>query len=97
MLLELIKPGVFAYDIGANIGTCTERLIHGGCRVLAVEPQPEMCAEMRRIFAGNENVTVLQSAVSDTCGTGVLYMNARDTLSTMSLEWMAKSRFSKST
>ena len=95
MLIELIKPGVFAYDIGANIGTCTERLIHGGCRVLAVEPQLEMCDHMRELFHGNDNVTVLQSGVSNVCGTQILFVNSQNTLSTMSNEWMKSSRFNK--
>ena len=96
MLLELIKPGVFAYDIGANIGTCTQRLIDGGCRVLAVEPQPEMCSEMQKIFYGNENVTILQSAVGNKQGIGTLNINSRNTLSTMSNQWISKSRFKES-
>jgi len=95
MLTELIKPGVFAYDIGANTGTCTQRLIDGGCRVLAVEPQPKLCAELRKTFAGNKNVTVLQYAVGDMCGKGILHINTQTTLSTMSEEWMARSRFKR--
>jgi len=68
---KLIKPDMTVFDIGANAGFYTllfSRLIGRGGQVIAFEPDSENMCLLRKHIALNklENVSVVQSAVSDT-------------------------------
>ena len=59
-----------------------------GCRVVAVEPQAECVAEMRRRFAGDGAVTTVQAAVADWIGIGELRPSrTSSTHASMSADW----------
>lgn len=61
-------------DVGANHGTFTDtirRLEPRSC-VIAVEPEPTNVEHLRRRFAGDPAVTIVDSAVSDRAGTSML-------------------------
>lgn len=68
-LSALVKPGMTAYDVGANIGYISlmlARLTGAGGRVLAFEALPENVARLRANLALNgmqERVTVVAAAV----------------------------------
>jgi len=62
-----------AIDVGANIGVWTRLfLAHapGVSRVLLLEPSDLAYRELERVFDGDARVTCLNTAVSDTAGTG---------------------------
>jgi FkbM family methyltransferase len=70
LLPDLLRPGDWAIDIGANVGHYTLRmseLVGPTGRVIAVEPVPEtfslLSANVRR--AANSNVSLLNVAASD--------------------------------
>jgi FkbM family methyltransferase len=73
--LELLphfeQGGLFA-DIGANIGDYTRVGCLTFSRLVAVEPIPELAAILRRDMPAS--VTVLGMALSDTPGTGTLFI-----------------------
>jgi FkbM family methyltransferase len=67
LLLELVRPGDTAVDIGANVGHYTRKLsqlvgTHG--RVIALEPIPRTFALLAANCADLENVTLLNLAAS---------------------------------
>jgi len=68
----LARPGTLAIDIGANKGVyswCLSRI----CRaVIAFEPNPKVCALLRRAAPGN--VTVHEVALSNATGTAELIL-----------------------
>ena len=73
ILSQLIKPGDWVIDIGANVGHYTKRFselvgVHG--RIIAFEPVPTTFALLAanvQLFA-HANVTLINAAVSDKFG-----------------------------
>jgi FkbM family methyltransferase len=73
LLRELVKPGMVAYDLGANAGFFTlafSRLVGKGGHVYAFEPEARNARDLQRNVAINHlaNVTVVQAAVSESSG-----------------------------
>lgn len=63
----LARPATLAIDIGANKGVYSYWLSRICRAVMAFEPNPKICALLRR--AAPENVTVHEVALSNTAGT----------------------------
>lgn len=81
LLQERAHPGFVFLDVGANAGGYSLwvlSLLGAECRIVAVEPDPEMSARLRFNAATNGagNLRVLQVAVSDQEGEGVLHLDA---------------------
>ena len=55
-----VEPGGLVVDIGAGTGVLTRALVEAGARVLALEADPALVAELRRRFAGRR-VTVVEA------------------------------------
>lgn len=88
-----INPGDFVLDVGANVGEKTELYLEVGAIVLAIEPQPNCCAKLRKKFI-NQPVTILQKGLADKIGTFTMGICSQaDTISTFSKEWQESSRF----
>lgn len=87
-LAPVARPGRLAFDVGANVGEWSAALRSLGCRVVAVEPQAECVAEMRRRFAADRDVTTVEAAVADWTGTGELRPSTTSsTHASMSADW----------
>ncbi|MDP9229005.1 MAG: FkbM family methyltransferase [Actinomycetota bacterium] len=83
-----VKRGETAFDIGANVGQWTAVMRDLGARVIAVEPQAEVADTLRRRFSGDPGVEVVQSAVGDAPGRGLLHPAATaSTHASMSDAW----------
>lgn len=69
-LEELINPGDWVIDVGANVGHYTRRFseLVGDGRVLAFEPHPRTFAFLAANVADCNNVTLFNSALSDEFG-----------------------------
>ncbi len=61
-------------DVGAHRGRWTAALVKHGLRVLAVEPNPVVAAELRKRFEQSSRVEVVESAVSATVGAAKLLL-----------------------
>lgn len=87
---RFVKPEDLAFDIGSHVGDRIGAFRRLGARVLALEPQP-LCAEaIRRIYAGDDSVTLLEAACGSIEGTITLSINsANPTVSTASREFVA--------
>ncbi len=87
---RFVKAGDLAFDIGSHVGDRIGSFRRLGARVLALEPQP-LCAEaIRRIYAGDDNVTLLEAACGNSEGSITLAINtANPTVSTASREFVA--------
>lgn len=88
---QFLNPGDLIFDIGANIGVYAESLQSIGARVVAVEPNPE-CAQQIGWTTSTEWVTVVNAAVGDKIGTGKLFVNEANVLSSMSSEQVRAER-----
>jgi FkbM family methyltransferase len=78
MAKELVSPGDVVWDVGANVGLFSFCAASRGASVLAIEPDEWLCGLIRRSIASTcAPVIVLQSAVSDQCGTAELEISSR--------------------
>ena len=80
LLRERARPGFVFLDVGANAGGYSLwvlGLLGSQCRIVAVEPDPVMHARLRfnAQTNGAEHLRVLQVAVSDREGEGVLHLD----------------------
>lgn len=86
---RFIRPGDVTFDIGSHVGDrigCFRRL---GARVIAVEPQPLCARAIRAIYAGDDQVTLVEAACGAGVGTVTLRVNsANPTVSTASPEFI---------
>jgi FkbM family methyltransferase len=86
---EFLGPGDLAFDVGAHVGDRTRCFAQLGARVIAIEPQPELAARLRRVFAGDPKVAVLESALGAAPGRATLFQSRRTpTVTTLSDAWI---------
>ena len=81
---QLVKPGATVWDIGANVGLfsfAAAAIAGSSGKVLAVEPDPWLSNLLRRSadvkMRHSAPVTILSSAVTDTCGIAELNIARR--------------------
>jgi FkbM family methyltransferase len=80
-----LRFGQLAFDIGANHGEHTARMVSRGARVVALEPQARLAVELAAQFP---TAVVLQLAVSDAPGQAVLHLaREADTLASLDFGW----------
>ena len=83
------------FDIGANLGLFTEACLttFPGCRVVAVEANPNLINELHKRFR-DYNVILLNELVGTVMGEEApFYICSGDTLSTAKKKWTTHSRF----
>jgi FkbM family methyltransferase len=85
---QFIQPGDLCFDIGAHVGNRVQAWRRLDARVVAVEPQPQCMALLRRWFGEDPQVVLLEMGVGAQLGQGELYISElTPTLSTMSATW----------
>ena len=87
---RFVRPGDLAFDIGSHIGDRIGSFRRLGARVVALEPQPLCARAVREIYAGDSDVTLVESACGATAGKLTLRINsANPTVSTASTEFIS--------
>jgi FkbM family methyltransferase len=91
---SFVKPGDLAFDIGAHVGNRTRGLTALGCRVIAVEPQPDFARLLRAIFGRSPRVEIVEAAIGAHAGRASLSISDRTpTVATVAAGWRdARSR-----
>lgn len=85
---QFVSPGNLVFDIGAHAGNRTRAFTSLGCRVVALEPQPDFARLLRALFARSPLVDVLEAAVSDVDGRMALAVSERTpTVTTLAASW----------
>ena len=51
-----VKPGDLVFDIGAHAGNRVRGFAALGCRIVALEPQPDFARLLRTLFGGSPQV-----------------------------------------
>jgi FkbM family methyltransferase len=83
-----VSPGDLVFDIGAHAGNRTRAFAAMGCRVVAVEPQPDFARLLRALFAKSPRVTIVEAAVGATAGRSALSISERTpTVTTLDDRW----------
>lgn len=76
-----VKPGMGFLDVGANVGYYTAlaaRLVGQTGRVIALEPEPNLCAILRRnaeLAAPCAPVTIIEAAAGHEAGRGQMHLS----------------------
>jgi FkbM family methyltransferase len=85
---QFVSPGDLVFDLGAHVGNRTRAFAAMGCRVVAVEPQPDFARLLRLFFAGSPRVEVIEAAVGSKRGRTSLFVSERTpTVSTIVAPW----------
>jgi FkbM family methyltransferase len=85
---QFAKPGDLVFDIGAHVGNRARALAALGCRVIALEPQPDFARMLRLLFGRNSRIEVVEAAVTGATGEDWLDVSERTpTVSTTATEW----------
>jgi FkbM family methyltransferase len=99
LLCSYVKPGDCVLDVGANIGLYSlalSRAVGPSGRVIAVEPDPDNLALLRKNLQANgcTNVTVIEDALGDESKDALLYESSdnRGALSTSDITGVGASR-----
>jgi FkbM family methyltransferase len=91
---QFVSSGNLVFDLGAHAGNRTRAFASLGCRVVAVEPQPDFAQLLRVLFARSSLVQVIQAAVREINGRLTLAVSERTpTVTTLEASWReARSR-----
>ena len=83
-----LSAGDLVFDIGAHAGNRVRAFASLGCRVVALEPQPDFARVLRALFGRSSWVVVVEAAVSDAPGRATLSLSERTpTVTTLAPEW----------
>ena len=85
---QFVSRGDLVFDLGAHAGNRTRAFAAMGCRVVAVEPQPDFARLLRTLFASSPNVEVIEAAVGEEAGRASLLISERTpTVTTIATAW----------
>jgi len=85
---QFVSAGDLVFDLGAHAGNRTRAFAAVGCRVVALEPQPDFARLLRTIFARVPRVEIVESAVAEVVGRASLSVSDRTpTMTTLAVEW----------
>ena len=86
----LAGRGDLVFDVGAHTGNRTRALAALGCRVVALEPQPDFAGLLRLLFGRHPRVSILEAAAGDRTGVATLSVSDRNpTMTTLAIAWRA--------
>ena len=86
---QFIRPGDLCFDIGAHVGSRLRAWTPLGARIIAVEPQPDCMAFLRRRFGHESRITLVEQAVGAAPGVAELLVSSRTpTVTTLSPAWI---------
>lgn len=85
---EFVRAGDLVFDIGAHAGNHVRALHALGCRVVALEPQPDFARLLRLLFGRSGDVTIVEGGVGDRPGRAVLSISERTpTVTSLADDW----------
>jgi FkbM family methyltransferase len=86
---QFVRPGDLAFDIGSHVGDRIGAFRRLGVKVVALEPQPDCARVIRAIYAGDGDVTLVESACGPKPGSLSLHINsANPTVTTASADFV---------
>jgi FkbM family methyltransferase len=85
---RFVEPGDLVFDIGAHAGNRMRALARLGCRVVALEPQPDFARVLRMLFATSPAIEIVEAAAGDAPGSTSLLISERTpTVTTLAAAW----------
>lgn len=86
---QFVNRGDLVFNVGAHLGTRTQIFVDLGAKVVAIEPQPEMAKELRRIwYKGHPaGVEIIEAAAGPESGAVALLLCTDNQLATCAPGW----------
>jgi FkbM family methyltransferase len=85
---QFVRAGDLVFDIGAHAGNHVRGFSALGCRVVALEPQPDFARLLRLLFSGRSGVRIIEAGVGSAVGRGTLSISERTpTVTSLSAGW----------
>jgi FkbM family methyltransferase len=85
---QFVRSGDLVFDVGAHAGNRTRAFAALGCRVIALEPQPDFARVLRLLFGRSRHVEVLEIGASERVGRVALSVSDRfPTVTTLDDPW----------
>lgn len=86
---QFVRAGDLCFDIGAHVGGRVGIFAGLGARCVAVEPQPDCVAVLKRLYGRHPRVVLVPKAIAAGEGRQTLRVNPGNlTVSTLSGEWI---------
>ena len=83
-----VGRGDLVFDIGAHVGNRVRAFASLGCRVVAVEPQPDFAAVLRTLFGRSAEIAIIPAAAGARSGRASLSISERTpTVTTLAPAW----------
>ena len=90
---RFVKAGDLVFDIGSHVGDRIAAFRRLGARVIACEPNPSLLPTLRRLYGGDDNVTLEPLAVGAAPGEIEMRINTDNpTVSTASADFVQASQ-----
>ena len=86
---QFIGKGDVVFDVGANVGTRTRVFRRLARMVVAVEPQQECMAQLRKQFGAHGRVRLVEKALGARAGTAEMLICDATTISSLSPDWIS--------
>src|SRR6266581_1128973 len=74
---RFVGAGDLVFDVGAHAGNRVRAFAALGCRVVAIEPQPDFARLLRALFGRSSRIVVVEAAVAEVSGRGSLSLSER--------------------
>ena len=85
---RFVSRGDLVFDVGAHAGNHVRSLVALGCRVVAIEPQPDFARVLRFLFGAPPDVTILEMGVGEQTGRASLSISERTpTVTSLATDW----------
>jgi FkbM family methyltransferase len=85
---QFVGAGDLVFDIGAHAGNRVRAFAALGCRVVALEPQPDFARLLRALCGRSPRVVVVEAAVAEVSGPRSLSVSERTpTVTTLATGW----------
>jgi len=81
---QFVHPGALCLDIGAHLGSRSRAFLDLGARVVALEPQPQCIAYLKRRWGDERRFALIPKAIGAQAGMATLHVNRMNpTISTL--------------
>lgn len=85
---QFLGAGDLAFDVGAHAGNRLRAFVSLGCRVVALEPQPDFARLLRTWYAGSSGIEIIEAAAGQAPGRASLSISERTpTVTTLATDW----------
>lgn len=88
----IVNKGDLVFDIGANMGEKTSVFLNLGARVVAVEPNPNCVAHLKKHVAKQGDLTVVEAGCGSAVGRATLNFSGTDKTASLREDWFALSQ-----